>query len=88
MHSQQVEYFRRRLLIWRGQLLDETGGTINHPYQISEDQLNAMSAAANLASQKPPHQSSDRHTKLLNKIDTALERIETGTYGIEQGLVN
>lgn len=88
MNSQQIEYFRRRLLIWRGQLLDNTDGAIGHPYKISEAQFDAMSSAANLADQNMHQQLTDRRKKLLTQIDTALNRIEAGTYGIEQGFVN
>jgi RNA polymerase-binding transcription factor DksA len=57
MNSQQIEYFRRRLLIWRSQLLDESEGSISHPYKISEAQFDAMSPAANLTDKNAHHQS-------------------------------
>lgn len=88
MNSQQIEYFRRRLLIWRSQLLDENEESIRHPYKISEAQFGAMGSAANLADRSTHDQSPDRRSKLLSKIDTALDHIEAGTYGREQGLSN
>jgi DnaK suppressor protein len=88
MNPQQIEYFRRRLLIWRSQLLDESEGSVSHPYKISEAQFDAISPAANLADQNAHLQSFDRRSKLLSKIDMALDHIEAGTYGTEQELRN
>jgi DnaK suppressor protein len=88
MNPQQIERFRRRLLIWRGQLFDETDGGARHPYKISEAQFDAMRSVANLTDQSIHDQSSDRRMKLLGKIDTALNRIDAGAYGIEQGFMN
>jgi DnaK suppressor protein len=81
MNERQLEYFRKKLLAWRSELLED--------YQETRDHLGngdrAGSDFADMASAETDHalelRTRDRERKLVAKIDEALERIENGTYG-------
>ena len=82
MNSQQIEYFRRRLLTWRDELVSESEGT---SYGFGQGASTDFEQAANathsgISSQSPR----DREQKLIHKIDEALHQIEAGTYGVER----
>ena len=81
MNDYQKEYFRTKLLGWRGELLKEAEETLEHLQEggLQEPDL------ADRASAEMEHalelRTRDRARKLISKIDSALERIERGTYG-------
>ena len=81
MNPKHIEFFKRKLLAWKLELIDEAQETLDH---LKEEKLNepdptdrAM-AEIETASEL---RSRDRYRKLITKIDHALERIEDGTYG-------
>lgn len=83
VNSQQIEYFRRRLLTWRDELVPESGETAYHPGQDASPGFTGQ--AANATNSRIPSQSSrDREQKLIHKIDEALHHIGQGTYGVER----
>lgn len=81
MNDRQREYFRRKLMSWRAELLDEADHTIaslateslQKPDQIDRAQIES-NAALDLRTR-------DRERKLIQKIEEALIRIEEGTFG-------
>ena len=81
MNPTQVEYFRQKLLRWRAELLDEANQTIanlsteslHRPDQMDRAQIES-NAALDLRTR-------DRERKLLQKIESAMRRIEDGSYG-------
>lgn len=81
MNPKQLEYFKRKLLAWRGDILQGSGATLQHLQQ--ED--NRMPDSSDWASAEIQRgyelKTRDRERKLLNKIGAALERIEDGSYG-------
>jgi DnaK suppressor protein len=81
MNPRMLEYFRRKLLRWREDLLMEANETL-HALQdggFSEpDIADRASAEANRALEL---RTRDRARKLISKIDEALARIEARTYG-------
>lgn len=81
MNPAQHEYFRQKLLQWRRQLLKDTGDTRN---SLKEENLAEPDLAdrATLETDRSLElRTRDRQRKLINKIDSALRRIEDGTYG-------
>ncbi len=81
MNPVQHEYFRQKLLQWRRQLLKDTGDTRN---SLKEENLAEPDLAdrATLETDRSLElRTRDRQRKLINKIDSALRRIEDGTYG-------
>jgi len=81
MNAKQLEYFKRRLLDWRGELLTESGITLKH---LQEETLQAADIADRAAAETDRAlelRTRDRERKLIQKIDKALERIADKTYG-------
>jgi DnaK suppressor protein len=81
MNPQQLEYFRRKLLSWRAELLkeaDETLASLQAGGMQEPDLTDRASAETDRALEL---RTRDRARKLISKIDQALERIENGTYG-------
>lgn len=81
MNKKQLEYFRRKLLAWKADLLGETKETI----EGMQDRTRAVPDAADRASEETDRsielRTRDRQRKLVAKIDAALRRIEDGEYG-------
>ena len=81
MNPMQREYFRQKLINWRSQLLRATGETL---VSLQEERLAEpdMTARAPLETDRSLElRTRDRQRKLIGKINSALRRIEEGTYG-------
>jgi DnaK suppressor protein len=81
MNAKHREYFKRRLLSWRDELLTESGVTLRH---LQEDSLQAADIADRAAAETDRAlelRTRDRERKLIQKIDEALERIADKSYG-------
>ncbi len=81
MNPRQAEYFRRKLLAWREEILKGSGETLK---QLKEEdtRLPDQSDWASAEIQRSFElRTRDRERKLLSKIDAALRRIEDGSYG-------
>ena len=81
MNETQREYFRRKLLSWREEILRGSNETLR---QLKEED-NRVADLSDWASYETERnfqlRARDRDRKLLSKIDEALRRIEEGTYG-------
>lgn len=81
MNDRQTEYFRRKLIDWRNELLAESRDTI----EGLQDQTRNIPDIADRASEETDRalelRTRDRQRKLVAKIDSALRRIEEGEYG-------
>src|SRR5215469_15534736 len=81
MNPFQVEFFRQKLLDWRAELLADSTGTLRH---LKEESLLKpdLTDRASLETERAIElRTRDRERKLIAKIDAALHRLETGTYG-------
>ncbi len=81
MNPIMLEYFRKKLLRWRAELLEESSETLQH---LQEDNLHEPDIAdrASLETDRSLElRTRDRERKLISKIDEALLRIEDGSYG-------
>jgi DnaK suppressor protein len=81
MNDRQKEYFRRKLLDWKNDILRESRGTLD---QLQEDNHNLPDLTDRASSETEKAlelRTRDRQRKLIAKIDAALRRIETGEYG-------
>ncbi|WP_138379958.1 RNA polymerase-binding protein DksA [Luteithermobacter gelatinilyticus] len=81
MNPMQVEYFRRKLLKWKEDILRDSKETLNH---LQEDSLKEPDIADRASSETDwsvELRTRDRQRKLIAKIDAALERIRKGEYG-------
>lgn len=81
MNPLQLEYFRKRLLTWKKQILNESEATLNvlQIEPLRERDLNDR--ASNEAGWSIELRARDRQRKLIAKIDAALRRIDDGEYG-------
>lgn len=81
MNEKQLEYFRRKLLAWKEDILRESKETLQH---LQEDSLREPDVADRASSETDwsvELRTRDRQRKLIAKIDAALERIRQGEYG-------
>ncbi|MFO1048928.1 MAG: RNA polymerase-binding protein DksA [Geminicoccaceae bacterium] len=81
MNARQTEYFRRKLLHWRDEILRGSDVTLR---QLREEDMRLpdQSDWASAEIQRSFElRTRDRERKLLSKIDAALKRIEDGSYG-------
>ncbi len=81
MNDRQKEYFRRKLIDWRNDILRESKYTLE---QLQEESLHLPDLADRASSETDKAielRTRDRQRKLISKIDSALRRIETGEYG-------
>ena len=81
MNDRQVEYFRRKLLDWKADLLEDSRDTVAG----MKDQTRNIPDVADRASEETDRslelRTRDRQRKLVSKIDAALRRIDEGEYG-------
>jgi DnaK suppressor protein len=81
MNDRQLEYFRRKLLIWKQELLGQSAETIDN----LQDSARSVPDLADRASEETDRalelRTRDRQRKLVSKIDSALRRIENGEFG-------
>ena len=81
MNPMQQEYFRRKLLAWRVELLQESSETLQHLQNESLAEPDLADRASLETERSLELRTRDRERKLISKIDEALRRIEEGTYG-------
>ena len=81
MNFTQVEYFTRKLLSWKSELMSDNKDTI----ETLQDNTRAIPDISDRASEETDRalelRTRDRQRKLVAKIDSALRRIEEGEYG-------
>jgi DnaK suppressor protein len=81
MNAKQKAYFRSKLEDWKSEILDGAKQTINnlqHDYTALPDVVDRASAESDKALEL---RTRDRQRKLISKIDSAIRRIDEGTYG-------
>jgi len=81
MNPVQVEYFRQKLLRWRTDLLKEADGTLASLSQGGIHEADITDRASVETDRALELRTRDRARKLINKIDQALNRVESGSYG-------
>lgn len=81
MNERQLEYFRRKLLAWKAEIVEDSRDTV----QGMKDQTRNIPDIVDRASEETDRalelRTRDRARKLVAKIDAALRRIENGEYG-------
>lgn len=81
MNERQKEYFRRKLLNWKEDILREGRETLAALQNESENHPDLADRASSETDRAIELRARDRQRKLIAKIDAALSRIEDGTYG-------
>lgn len=81
MNEKQTEYFRRKLLNWRSEIMEDSRDTI----ESMKDGTRNIPDVADRASEETDRalelRTRDRERKLVAKIDGALRRIDEGEFG-------
>jgi DnaK suppressor protein len=77
----QVEYFRQKLLRWRAELLADSSETLRHLQEESLLKPDLTDRASLETERSIELRTRDRERKLISKIDAALSRLDSGTYG-------
>lgn len=81
MSPTQLAYFRRKLLQWRDELLDESEETIRNLRNEEWREPDPNDRASRESDASLELRTRDRYRKLIGKIDAALRRIDDGSYG-------
>jgi DnaK suppressor protein len=81
MNPRQLEYFRRKLLAWREDILRESQETLQHLQEDTVAEPDLADRASTESERSLELRTRDRQRKLIGKIDAALRRIEDGSYG-------
>jgi DnaK suppressor protein len=81
MNDLQMEYFRRKLLVWRQELLDQSAETIDNLQDSGRNVPDIADRASEETDRALELRTRDRQRKLVSKIDAALRRIESNEYG-------
>mmetsp|Transcript_7759 Transcript_7759/g.13365 ORF Transcript_7759/g.13365 Transcript_7759/m.13365 type:complete len:158 (+) Transcript_7759:41-514(+) len=81
MNDRQVEYFRRKLLSWKDDLLADTRDTIEGLQDSTRNIPDVADRASEETDRALELRTRDRQRKLVAKIDSAIRRIDEGEYG-------
>ena len=81
MSERQREYFRTRLNAWKEDILKEAKETLVTLQSESENHPDLADRASSESDRAIELRARDRQRKLIAKIDSALARIQDGTYG-------
>src|SRR3954447_11228360 len=81
MNERQREYFRQKLLAWKEEILKEAKETLAHLQAENENHPDLADRASSETDRAIELRARDRQRKLIAKIDSALARLEDGTYG-------
>jgi DnaK suppressor protein len=81
MSPRQLDYFRRKLLLWREEILRESLETLQHLQEDTVAEADLADRASTESERALELRTRDRQRKLIGKIDAALRRISDGTYG-------
>jgi len=81
MNERQREYFRRKLMGWKEDILRESRETIQNLQAETTPYADLADRASTEAERQLELRTRDRQRKLIAKIDAALRRLEDGSYG-------
>ncbi|QIJ80502.1 RNA polymerase-binding protein DksA [Methylobacterium sp. NI91] len=81
MNERQREYFRRKLLNWKSEILREAQDTLSALQSENENHPDLADRASSETDRAIELRARDRQRKLTSKIDAALARLEESSYG-------
>lgn len=81
MTDEQMEHFRKILLRWKQQLMQEVDSTVGHMKEEGLSYPDPVDRASQEEGFNLELRTRDRERKLIKKIESALDSIETGDYG-------
>ena len=81
MNDRQLEYFRRKLMAWKRDLLEDSKDTIEGLQGNARNIPDIADRASEETDRALELRTRDRQRKLVSKIDAAIRRIDEGEYG-------
>ncbi|PWW04420.1 TraR/DksA family transcriptional regulator [Hoeflea marina] len=81
MNLKQRAYFRSKLVAWKNDILKEARETLDHLAEESANHADIADRASSETDRAIELRARDRQRKLISKIDSAMARIDEGTYG-------
>jgi DnaK suppressor protein len=81
MNDRQRDYFRRKLIAWKEDILRESRETLVILQNENENHPDLADRASSETDRAIELRARDRQRKLISKIDAALGRLDDGTYG-------
>ncbi len=81
MNPLQLEYFKQKLNVWKQELLAGASETLVHLKEENWNEPDLNDRASIETETTIELRTRDRYRKLLDKIEEALKRIESGDYG-------
>jgi len=81
MSEQQLEHFRKILSAWKSELIVEVDRTVHHMQDEAANFPDPNDRATQESEFGLELRTRDRERKLLRKIDSALARVDDGSYG-------
>lgn len=81
MNERQRQYFRRKLVEWKEDILREASETLTTMQSESDNHPDITDRASSETDRAIELRARDRQRKLISKIDAALARIDDGSYG-------
>lgn len=81
MCPQHLAYFKQRLLDWRDEIVRDVEATFNEMKEDHSQEADITDRASSETDLTFELRTRDRGRKLISKIDAALERIASNTYG-------
>ena len=81
MNDRQLEYFKRKLLVWKADLMSDSKDTIEGLQDGTRNIPDIADRASEETDRALELRTRDRQRKLVAKIDSVLRRIDEGEYG-------
>ena len=81
MNARQRAYFRAKLNAWKNDILREARETLDHLAEESANHPDLADRASSETDRAIELRARDRQRKLISKIDSAIARIDEGSYG-------
>ncbi len=81
MNERQEEFFRKRLLDWKNDILRESQETVSTLQNDTHNVPDVADRASEETDRAIELRTRDRQRKLISKIDSALRRLDEGEYG-------
>ena len=81
MNGRQLEYFRRKLIMWKQELMSQSAETIEGLQESGRNVPDIADRASEETDRALELRTRDRQRKLVSKIDAALRRIENAEFG-------
>ncbi len=81
MNDRQLEYFRRKLMNWKTELMEGSRDTIESLQDGTRNIPDVIDRSSEETDRALELRTRDRARKLVSKIDAALRRIDEGEFG-------